>query len=79
MVTGNSQRKKDLELLSRLRSNATDDRANAILELIYSIRCNMFHGHKGFNKVQIPLLEPSIVLLRSVIVLLRDELANAAL
>jgi Uma2 family endonuclease len=45
LVTGNPQRQKDLELLSRLRSTSRDDRANAILELIYSIRCNMFHGH----------------------------------
>jgi hypothetical protein len=79
MVTGNPQRQKDLELLSRLRSTSRDDRANAILELIYSIRCNMFHGHNGFNKVQIGLLDPSIVLLRRVIVLLSDELANATL
>jgi hypothetical protein len=36
-VNGNSNRTKDLELLGRLRSTSTGDRATAILELIYSI------------------------------------------
>jgi hypothetical protein len=74
MVTGDSQRDQDLELLRPLGSDSKNERATAILDLIYSIRCNMFHGHKGFDKVQIPLLVPTIVLLRHVIELVRDQL-----
>jgi hypothetical protein len=76
MVTGERQRDKDEDLLRRLRHTAQNTKAEAILELIYSIRCNTFHGHKGFEEVQVQILAPVIVLLRAVIELIREHLAN---
>lgn len=74
MIRGNPQPLEDQELLNRLKSKSKNDRATAILEAIYSIRCNMFHGHKGFNEVQAELLDPIIVILEKVIELLYKKL-----
>ncbi len=74
MVTGARQREKDEELLARLRSNECNKKAEAILETIYSIRCNMFHGHKGFELVQTEILAPVIIILEKLIILLRAKM-----
>jgi hypothetical protein len=66
MVTGDRQRDKDLDLLKRLRSKSSNRRAEAILETLYCIRCNMFHGHKGFQGVQADLLRPAIEIIKNV-------------
>lgn len=76
MVTGNGQREKDLELLKSLNSNSKNKRAQAILDFLYSIRCNMFHAHKGFHRVQLDLLRPSIVILGKIIALLHNKLSQ---
>ena len=34
---------------------------------LYAIGCNMFHGHKGFEPIQLELLKPAILLLKSTI------------
>ncbi len=74
MVTGDRCRTKDLELLENLRSTNSNKKAVAILDILYSIRCNMFHGHKGFEGVQVRLLRPAIIILRKVIELLYGRL-----
>lgn len=63
---GERQREKDLDLLQRLRARGKT-KALAVLDLLYSIRCNLFHGHKAFDPVQVELLRPSIELLSAVI------------
>lgn len=63
---GEPQRDKDVELLKQLRKTG-EEKYLAILDLVYTIRCNMFHGHKSFTPVQIALLEPTISILRAVI------------
>ena len=74
MVTGNRQLDKDGELLTELRSTNKTERASAILQALYSIRCNMLHGHKGFNEIQCKLLCPALVLLSKTIAILRTKL-----
>ena len=74
MVTGNRQQHHDAELLTNLESNNIATKAKAILETIYSVRCNMFHGHKGFDEVQIEILRPIIVLLKKTITITLDKL-----
>jgi len=76
MVTGERQQDKDEDLLRRLRDTGRNTKAEAILELIYSIRCNTFHGHKGFEGVQVQILGPVIVLLKTLIELVIEHLAN---
>ena len=74
MITGNSQRECDIKLLEDLESTNKCIKGKAILQTFYSIRCNMFHGHKGFNKIQIGILQPTIVLLRKTITIALDKL-----
>jgi hypothetical protein len=76
MVTGASQPDKDKDLLKRLRSRGKDQRAEAILDFLYSIRCNMFHGQKSFHEVQIQLLIPACAILRSTAEILFEKLAR---
>jgi hypothetical protein len=54
----------DLELLSFLQSNSSQEKAKAILSMLYHIRCNIFHGQKGFEERQREILEPATHLLR---------------
>jgi hypothetical protein len=74
MVTGDRRPNADLALLAALESRSRDRRAKAGLETLYAIRCNMFHGHKGFDPIQIELLRPALLLLESTINVLRHKL-----
>lgn len=68
---GDRQRDKDLALLKELRSSGKC-RLLAVLDVLYSIRCNLFHGHKAFHPVQQELLLPIIEILNYVITALRE-------
>lgn len=65
-LTGKARRKLDLQLLENLRDEDSDIRAIAILEVIYHVRCNMFHGHKSFEGVQKQLIDPLCDLMKSI-------------
>jgi hypothetical protein len=67
LIWGVRQRQLDLELLTRLQATAAGVKSIAILELFYHIRCNMFHGHKGFEVRQSELLRPVNRLLRKTV------------
>jgi len=62
-VTGDRRPAKDLELLTALESNGRNRKAKAVLEALYALRCNMFHGQKDFHLRQLALLRPAILLL----------------
>jgi hypothetical protein len=69
---------RDLDLdLSRRLGSRGNQRACAVLETLYCIRCNIFHGQKGFHQEQLELLAPASRLLLVVIEALyqglRDE------
>jgi hypothetical protein len=74
MVTGDSRPEADRALLAAMESRSRDRRAKAGLEALYAIRCNMFHGHKGFAPIQLDLLRPALLLLESTIHVLRQVL-----
>jgi len=76
VMTGNRQKEADKELFNALRSTHEDTKALAILDCIYSIRCNMFHGHKGFHEIQVEILEPTIILLQKIVTLLYQKLCD---
>lgn len=63
---GDRQRERDLTLLHGLRSRGKT-RALAVLDLAYSVRCNLFHGHKAFQPVQGELLRPTMSVVYEVI------------
>lgn len=74
MVTGGRQPNKDAEMIKGLESRSKNKRAYSILDLLYSVRCNMFHGHKGFDEVQIDLLRPLCCILKFMVEILYDKL-----
>lgn len=76
MVTGERNLKADSDLLAALESRSRNRRAEAGLEVLYAIRCNMFHGHKGFEPIQLALLTPAILLLESTVNVLYQALAR---
>ncbi|MGV0827764.1 hypothetical protein ACTS9C_02565 [Empedobacter brevis] len=63
---GQRQRQEDLKILANLRSHNNVDKATAILQVAYYVRCNMFHGHKGFVEYQRLLVEPLINIMTTV-------------
>lgn len=48
----------DLLMLTKLKHIDKKVRYIGILELLYNIRCNLFHGSKGYEHDQIELLKP---------------------
>lgn len=70
MVTGEAQPEEDANLCRRLIGTNRNEQAAAILEILYAVRCNMFHGRKGFNPIQRQLLDPLSVILERVIEIL---------
>jgi hypothetical protein len=62
-LTGARRPDEDRKLLEALESKGKNRRAKAVLEALYAIRCNMFHGQKGFQQIQLELLQPAIAVL----------------
>ncbi|MCU1266225.1 MAG: hypothetical protein JWM21_2543 [Acidobacteria bacterium] len=77
MLTGAGQPDEDADLYCRLTSTNKNAQACAILEILYSIRCNMFHGRKGFNEIQKDLLGPVNTILERIIEILYVKLDSA--
>jgi len=73
-VTGYPRPAKDRELLTALESRSRNQKAKGVLETLYSIRCNMFHGRKDFQLHQLALLRPAILLLESTTDVLQQAL-----
>ncbi len=73
-VSGDPRPAKDHELLTALESHSRNRKAKAVLEALYAIRCNMFHGQKAFQLRQLALLRPAILLLESTTDVLRQAL-----
>jgi hypothetical protein len=48
----------DLLILVKLKHADKKERYFGILELLYNVRCNLFHGSKGYEHDQIELLKP---------------------
>ncbi len=74
MIDGSPQRDEDLKLLRMFRSASPNERAKGILHFLYAVRCNLFHGHKGFDRVQIEVMRPATVLLLQMIEILFEHL-----
>lgn len=74
MLTGSPQPDLDRDLCQRLSDSNSNTQAVAVLETLYAIRCNMFHGRKGFHSVQQQLLEPLNIILERIIDILYEKL-----
>jgi hypothetical protein len=73
-MNGDRQPDKDDALAAALRSRSRNQRAKGVLEALYAVRCNMFHGQKGFELAQLALLRPAIALLEGTVETLYREL-----
>lgn len=73
-IYGQSQPDKDMELLCKLRSRNSNERGKAVLEFLYAVRCNLFHGQKDFVSVQLEIMCPACILLRHTTQILFDGL-----
>lgn len=71
---GERQRNQDLKILNRLQSSNSNDKAKGILEVIYYVRCNLFHGHKEFIGEQRQLLIPLCRILEKLVEMIRERL-----
>ncbi|WPU66656.1 hypothetical protein [Peredibacter starrii] len=74
MRDGSVRRDKDMELLKWLSSENIKHKANGLALLLYSVRCNMFHGNKSYEPVQVELLRPVIIILKFFIRITQDKL-----
>jgi hypothetical protein len=61
-------------LLQNLISENPRIRVAALLDIIYSIRCNMFHGHKDFETIQAEILIPVTIILNKLTFLLYEKM-----
>ena len=77
-MTGDRQPEKDHALVAALQSRSRNQRAKGVLEALYAIRCNMFHGQKGFEIAQLALLRPAITLMESTVEILYGALERDA-
>ena len=75
-LRGDPSPEEDKKLLQNLRSEIKGHQVFALLDIIYSIRCNMFHGHKGFDSMQTEILVPVTILLNKLAVLLYERLSS---
>lgn len=74
MVTGEPQPNEDADLCYRLTSSNLNAQACALLETLYVLRCNMFHGRKGFKTIQQQLLIPANIILERIVEILYLQL-----
>lgn len=58
IIYGQPSRNEDLKILKELKSFNDNQRAIAILKVLYHVRCNIFHGSKNFEEQQRILVEP---------------------
>jgi hypothetical protein len=68
----------DFERDARLAESLDGYRLMAVLECLYQIRCNIFHGEKEFLPRQAQLLVPAIILLEVVVRLSRKAFRELA-
>jgi hypothetical protein len=58
---------RNQDLLDRLQSESPSTKMEALLEYLYQVRCNMFHGAKDFEQRQLQLVQPATRCLESVV------------
>ncbi len=65
---------KDIErFLSKRKKKDRKKFNEAVLSLIYGVRCNMFHGKKGLDTIQKGLLKPLNKILLTIILIFTEE------
>lgn len=69
----------DKSKIKKIESNDPEQWSKGILEIVYKIRCNTFHGSKSFSEDQKVILQPCINIIGRICILIIEELdANKA-
>jgi hypothetical protein len=76
MLDGTKDVTANVTLLEKLESTSKNTHINAITDIIYSVRCNIFHGQKQFKENQLSVLKPVTILLEKLVNLLFNKLKN---
>lgn len=58
-ITDQPDVSRNREVHQRLQSPSAATRATAVLEYLYLVRCNMFHGSKDFDNRQLQIIQPA--------------------
>lgn len=58
---------RNRDLRRRLECNEAKTKVEAVLEYLYLIRCNMFHGEKDFDNSQLAIIQPATRVLERVV------------
>lgn len=69
---------RNADLRQRLGSRSQRIAVEAVLEYLYQVRCNMFHGNKGFEARQLRLLQPCLRCLERIIAAGLERLDDVA-
>ena len=75
-ISGKTREQLDKELFVDLKDGSVNEKMEALLLILYLIRCNMFHGSKDFEYRQESLLKPSIILLNRIVEILHGKLSE---
>jgi hypothetical protein len=67
----------DKKLLKNVQSANVQDKCKGILEMLYFIRCNLFHGQKEFTDSQKAILIPCIEILQILNAIIFDSLGRS--
>lgn len=76
LLDGVSQKDLDLELMNNLANQNPEIKAQAVLSIIYNVRCNIQHAEKHNEPEQIVLLRPLINILEVILQLQIEKLSN---
>ena len=76
-ATGEHKPENDRALLTQLRSINLAQKAMGLLQTLYHIRCNLFHGRKQFVDEQRAIIDPSNIILRKIVDVLYQKLVAA--
>ena len=63
----------DKKILRNLKNNKLESRMRGVLTFLYQVRCNLFHGAKGYENTQIQVLKTLNVILEKIVEILFER------
>lgn len=69
-------RRIDNTLIKKVKSSNYEEKTKGVLEIIYFVRCNLFHGQKSFTEDQKKFLLPCIAILEEINRIVFESIKN---
>ncbi|HOY16963.1 MAG TPA: hypothetical protein PLC89_06720 [Haliscomenobacter sp.] len=70
---GEHSPKEDKKILDNLKSSNLKRRMEGVLTFLYQVRCNLFHGAKGYENQQVQVLKTLNVILEKIVEILFER------